>query len=397
MNTFDTLSALRTIGLTPRVVQACLALAPQADEQLLRVVAVSRHQLLLHDGVQQRAAWAWPSLMASLMAARDQLVVGDWVLALPPAAGDVAVAGAGAGVGASIEQPAWQVTRRLPPLNAMTRRVPAGHRQRLVSHVDVALLVLAADRPMSLRWADRWLALARLAHASPVVVLTKADLLARSPMAHSPVAALERHWSVGAPGAVTPGSTDGDCPVPIRLLDGRGPEVLEQLSPWLKPGLTLALVGPSGAGKSTLANTLTALGGDPAQLPVGEVRASDGEGRHTSTGRALFRCAGGTCLIDTPGLRSLQLDAAAADLEQAFDDVQTLASACQFRNCRHGSEPGCAVRASLAPSRLGSWHKLHREAQRQEMDWLGRRALLAEWKLRSKSARRRQRAEASAA
>jgi ribosome biogenesis GTPase len=139
---------------------------------------------------------------------------------------------------------------------------------------------------------------------------------------------------------------------------------LEALSAWLAPGATVALVGSSGAGKSTLVNAL--LG--EARQAVHEVRASDARGRHTTTRRELFPLPTGALLIDTPGLREFQLWAEAADLGDAFPEIERLAKTCRFRDCRHESEPGCALtgaveQGTLDPARLESWRKLQRELQ----------------------------------
>ncbi|HLM66783.1 MAG TPA: ribosome small subunit-dependent GTPase A, partial [Longimicrobium sp.] len=130
---------------------------------------------------------------------------------------------------------------------------------------------------------------------------------------------------------------------------------------WLRPGRTAVLLGSSGVGKSTLANRLA--GGEV--LRTGAVR-DDGKGRHTTTHRQLLRLASGALLIDTPGMRELQLWTADAGLDAAFADVEALATRCRFGDCGHDGEPGCAVQAAaqsgaLDPERLASWQRLRRE------------------------------------
>ena len=134
---------------------------------------------------------------------------------------------------------------------------------------------------------------------------------------------------------------------------------------WLAPGKTVAILGSSGAGKSTLANALLARDA----LRVGEVRAHDQRGRHTTTHRELFVLPSGALLIDTPGMRELQLWDVARGLDAAFEDVAEVAARCRFRDCQHGAEPGCAVREALAAGaldreRYASWSKLQGEALR---------------------------------
>jgi ribosome biogenesis GTPase len=145
------------------------------------------------------------------------------------------------------------------------------------------------------------------------------------------------------------------------------------------------MLGSSGAGKSTLTNAL--LGAEVQR--VGANRAGDGRGRHTTTARVLHRTAAGGCVIDTPGLRTLRLDGDEAALTQVFDDIAERAAACRFRDCRHEGEPGCAVRGAVSDERLRNWGKLQREAQRDTMSALQRKAQLAVWKARSRGARAR--------
>ena len=352
---FDSIDfdALRGIGLGHAMVAQAVALNAPAGDRLVRVVAVQRDMLTLHDGHRAWPARLWPALRLRLEVQDDSLVVGDWVLSRPAdAEGD----------------PDW-VVARVPPLTHLQRRDSSGQRQRLASNVDTALLVMSCGHDFNLRRLDRYLALVRMAGVEPVLVLSKADLHPDPGLRLAEVAA---HV--------------GDA-LPAVAVDGQQPQALDALSPWLRPGQTLVLLGSSGAGKSTLTNTLCQAVGAAATQDTGGVRRGDERGRHTTTYRSLHRCAGGACIIDTPGLRGLQLDANAAQLDAAFDDIATLAHRCRFRDCRHEDEPGCAVRAAIAPTRLLSYHKLMREAQREQMDWLARREQLAVWKSRGRQAR----------
>jgi ribosome biogenesis GTPase len=150
--------------------------------------------------------------------------------------------------------------------------------------------------------------------------------------------------------------------VPVVPLSGITGEGVDLLEPYLEPGRTLCLLGSSGVGKSTLLNALL---GEERQR-VRAVREDDSRGRHTTTSRELIALPGGALLIDTPGLRSVGLWDDGSGLEQAFADIEGLAGDCRFRDCRHGGEPGCAVRAAIASgdldeSRLASHRKLERE------------------------------------
>ena len=214
--------------------------------------------------------------------------------------------------------------------------------QVLASNIDVLFVVTGLDGDFNLRRIERYLLLAWESGAKPVVVLNKADLCANTAQAAADVQAL----ASGAPVAV------------VSALEGWGvPEVELHLS----AGQTAAVTGSSGAGKSTLVNRL--LGHERQR--VQEVRADDSRGRHTTVRRELFLAPAGWLLIDTPGLRELQLWATSASVDLAFDDIADLATHCRFRDCRHQGEPGCAVATSgIDESRLASYAKLQRELAR---------------------------------
>src|SRR5690606_14913415 len=145
-------------------------------------------------------------------------------------------------------------------------------------------------------------------------------------------------------------------------VDATSPEAAQVLAPWLGVGQTVALVGSSGVGKSSLLNTLAEKTGDEAQL-TGSIRESDAKGRHTTTSRSLHAIAGGAMVIDTPGIRALYVSDLSTGLDQLFAEIAELSPDCRFRNCTHGHEPGCAVRAAesagrLDPARLERWRIL---------------------------------------
>jgi ribosome biogenesis GTPase len=176
-----------------------------------------------------------------------------------------------------------------------------------------------------------------------VIVLNKADLV------HDASARIEEVV------ALKPG-------VPVHAVSCQTPETLDVLRTYLGEGQTVALLGSSGVGKSTIANRL--IGRDV--LRTRDVRESDSRGRHTSTSRQLVLLQDGGVLIDTPGLRELQLWETGDGLAGTFDDIEQLAAECRFRDCRHRGEPGCAVVEAvnggrLAPERLASFHKLQDE------------------------------------
>jgi ribosome biogenesis GTPase / thiamine phosphate phosphatase len=215
--------------------------------------------------------------------------------------------------------------------------------QVVAANVDTAFLVSALTRDLNPRRIERYLLLTWSSGAAPVVVLNKSDIVEDLAAAVAAVAAVA-----------------GDVPIhPVSAVTHDG---LAGLAPYLVPGRTVCLLGSSGVGKSTLANALL---GEARQLVKAE-RADDSRGRHATTARELFPLPCGALLIDTPGLRSVGLWDDGTGLDAAFDDLLTIAERCRFRDCRHASEPGCAVRAAiasgeLAEERLLSHQKLDRE------------------------------------
>jgi ribosome biogenesis GTPase len=338
---------LQPIGCTHAIAQA-LAQLP-ARGRVLRVTEVHRDRVRAHDGEAEHSVQPLPRLARELADAGEQLAVGDWAQAEADDHGTL-----------------WLATR-LPPLTQIARRGPDGARQCLVSNVDVALLVMGLDGDHNLRRLERYLAMVQSAGVWPAVVLTKRDIASEADAHAADVAR-----------RVPP-------TVPVHALDARSPAVLDELGGYLGAGQTLVLLGSSGAGKSTLTNTL--LGA--AVQSTGAVRADDSRGRHTTTARSLHRLPGGACIIDTPGLRGLEIDTDVAGLQASFADIVALARDCRFRDCTHHDEPDCAVRAGVHADRLTNYHKLLREVRRESLTFLDRRKQLAEWKARSRGAAQR--------
>jgi ribosome biogenesis GTPase len=347
------LRALRDIGLSHATVQAALARPRPDGTRLARVVEIQRDHLVVHDGIAAHAVVPWPALRVALEREREPLVVGDWLWWR---------------AAASDGDRGWAVAR-LPARNRVSRRDPAGGRQPLVANVDTALVVMGLDHDFNLRRLDRFLVLAHSADARVVVVLTKADTCT------DPAAAMAR---------VRTHLGDARDDVAVIAVDGRAPEAASSLAPWLVRGATLVTLGSSGAGKTTLTNTLAG-----ASSTTQAVRATDERGQHTTTVRTLHRTGSGACLIDTPGLRQLWLDADADTLHGAFPEIGTLALQCRYRDCRHAQEPGCAVREQVSHERLVSFQKLLREANRENEDIFQRRRHVAEMKRRTRDSRAR--------
>lgn len=255
---------------------------------------------------------------------RDDVTVGDWLLhnALRP--------------GAS----------RLLVRKSLFRRRAAGtgrEMQLVAANVDTVFVVTSCNRDFNVARLERYVALAFEAQVEPVIVATKADL------ADDPERFAEAAAEVSAS-------------VPVVVLDALGLEPREKLAPWCRAGRTVAFLGSSGVGKSTLVNALSGR----ATAATGGVREDDDRGRHTTTGRHLYVLPEGYAVLDTPGMRELQLTDAAEGIAEVFADLSDLAARCRFSDCRHENEPGCAVQAAIAAgevdeARLRRWQKLQRE------------------------------------
>jgi ribosome biogenesis GTPase len=254
----------------------------------------------------------------------------------------------------------------LPRRSKFVRKSPGRkmEEQVIAANVDTALLVSALDGDFNPRRVERYLAQCWESGAKPVIVLNKADACED---ASGKAAEMERV----AIGTVV-------CVVSAKT--GKGFAEMEE---FLKPGQTLVLLGSSGVGKSTIANRLL---GEAVQ-EVHPVRESDSRGRHTTTTRELFVLPGGALLMDTPGLREMQLWDPEGGVAQTFADIDALGEECQFAECRHEGEPGCAVQSAvtvgaLDPARLENRKKLLREQEflRRKVDPEARQEQKELWK-----------------
>jgi ribosome biogenesis GTPase / thiamine phosphate phosphatase len=294
--------------------------------------------------------------------AADLPAVGDWVAIAPRA-----------------EEDAGTIQAVLPRRTKFSRKTAwqASEEQVLAANVDVVFIVSSLNEELNLRRLERYLILARESGAQPVVLLTKSDLAHDDP--------------VGARASVVSVAAD----IPVHTLSSVTGEGIDTVRSYLRPGVTAALLGSSGVGKSTLVNRL--VGNE--LLETQELR-SDGQGRHTTVRRELVQLPGGALVIDTPGMRELQLWVADEALEETFDDVTSLFEHCRFADCSHESEPGCAVKAALADGTLpqerwDSYLKLEAELAHLERR-LDKRAQSEErkrWKALSRFARDASRAK----
>lgn len=256
----------------------------------------------------------------------DLPAVGDWIAAEMLPGEDRAV-----------------IRHIVPRASKFSRKVVGKdtEEQVLVANVDYIFITSALNQDFNLRRAERYLTLAWESGATPVVVLTKSDLCVDIPKA-------VREFEAIAPGVEVHA---------VSIVTGEG---FEELGHYLTGGATVGLLGSSGVGKSTIVNRLAG-----STQKVQDIR-EDGKGRHTTTHRQLIVVESGGVLVDTPGMRELQLWESEGGLEQAFDDIASLAAACRFSDCKHDKEPGCAVTealrdGSLTEERLASYRKLQKE------------------------------------
>jgi len=258
------------------------------------------------------------------IAPEDRAAVGDWVLV----------------------EDGKRIVAMLPRRSAIKRAAAGEHykQQLIAANIDTVLVVCGLDADFNPRRIERYLLLVQ-GGGTPVIVLTKAD---------KPEADI-----AAAVAALTEIAGLGVAVVPVNARDQGSAAVLHR---WLGPGVTAVLVGSSGAGKSTLTNSLLGI----ERMKTAAVRETDDRGRHTTTHRALIPLPSGACLIDTPGMRELKPTGEEDLSEGGFADVEAVAAQCRFRDCTHGSEPGCAVweavdAGTLDPGRLGSYLKLRDE------------------------------------
>lgn len=283
-------------------------------------------RIVRHDGMSVLVDSARGEFPCRLGSGVEPVTAGDWVVVT-----------------------SGTVAHLLPRSSLLRRRDPSsGDAQLLAANVDVVGVACGLDRPVRTGRIQRFTTLAWDAGATPLVILSKADLA-------TDVSGVFDEIVTDVPGSEV---------LAVSATEGRGvTELLERCA-----GSTLVLVGESGAGKSTLLN---ALAGREAAATAA-VRRGDHKGRHTTTTRRLHVLAHRVCLIDTPGVREVGVATDVDTVDAGFDDIAALAAGCRFADCAHGSEPGCAVREAvtsgdLSAGRLQQWDKLRREAASAEI------------------------------
>lgn len=300
----------------------------------VRVMAVHRGQLgVAAPGIDRLI----PSRIAQASDEGDLPATGDWLL---------------------LDRATLRPDRILQRSSLFKRRAAGTGRklQLIAANIDTLFIVSSCNQDFNIARIERYLVLAREAGVTPVVVLTKADLAPDSEEFAAAVRALQ-------------------AGLLVETVDARDAESVACLTPWCTRGQTVALLGSSGVGKSTLTNTL--IGANAALTRT--VRADDDKGRHTTTVRALHRLPQGGWLLDTPGMRELQLMDAATGIDDVFADISALSRQCRFGDCAHESEPGCAVKSAvedgtLEAERFRRWRKLAAEERRNSQSLAERRA-----------------------
>lgn len=284
-------------------------------------------RVIRHDGVAVLVAGEGDTASLPVLGSVEPVpVVGDWVV---------------------VDERTDAVVEVLDRTSLLRRLDPDGTtEQALVANLDVLLIVCGLDRPVKSGRIQRSAALAWDAGATPVVVLTKADLVDDA----------EVETTAEGVRAANPG-------LDVLVTSATGEVGLDEVRS-LAAERTIVLLGESGAGKSTLTNALV---GDDV-VATGEVRKGDAKGRHTTTRRELHVLPSGGVLIDTPGIRSVGLWVDPEAVAATFDDIEELGEGCRFRDCAHDTEPGCAVLAAveageLAPERYEAWQALRKEAE----------------------------------
>ncbi|MGJ8526936.1 ribosome small subunit-dependent GTPase A [Maritalea sp.] len=261
---------------------------------------------------------------AGMIPPRQDATVGDWVL---------------------INHSHLQSSKVLDRKSVVKRRAAGAEYsvQLIAANIDTTFIVSSCNQDFNVARLERYIALALEAEIAPVIVLTKVDLVSNAEEFVENARAISKI-------------------VPVVTLNARTDEAIHMLAEWCKPGKTVAFLGSSGVGKSTLTNALAGT----QSIETQETREGDAKGRHTTTTRQLHFVPSGCVVLDTPGMRELQLTDVAGGISELFADIESLTTQCRFNDCRHETEPGCAILKALETeeidaARLARWRKLTAE------------------------------------
>ncbi len=327
-------SALQDYGFVPFFAQQT-SLDELEAGRVARVIEVQRSVVTVSDGTEEQPVPLTSSWHTA--SPEDRPTVGDWVV---------------------LDDELSRIERVLDR-KSVFRRVAAGEKtevQLIAANIDILFVVTSCNEEFKESRLERYLALAVEAGVIPVVVLTKTDLC------DDPGSYVERARHVQS----------GTHVESVNALDRN---TFDGVTAWIEPGSTIALVGSSGVGKSTILNTLA---GNEVAATSG-IREDDKKGRHTTTHRALYQLPNGGLLIDVPGMRELKIAEVDSALATVFDDIEAMASKCRFADCRHESEPGCAVREAvdsgdISERRLQNYLQLLKENERNTASLAERRS-----------------------
>jgi len=323
-----------------------------------RVATEQKNTYLLYTEFGELSAEVTGKMRYQASGRKDFPAVGDWVV-----------------ISVINGEPRATIHEILPRKSKFSRKTVGliTDEQIIATNIDTAFLVSGLDQDFNLRRIERYLILVWESGANPVIILNKADLCDQVEQRRAEVEAIAPY-------------------VPIIVLSAIDNQGIKALIPYLGTGQTVALIGSSGVGKSTITNQLVQKNVQAIQ----PVRQGDNRGRHTTTHRELIILPTGGLLIDTPGMREIQIWAGSESFHETFADINTISQQCRFRDCQHGKEPGCAVQLALFEGTLDEQRFHNYQKLQQELEYLNRKqdkkANLAEkerWKKISKAQRKR--------